>query len=201
MPLPTKSELDKALWVAAQASKVKGWAEKLLLQRRKGAAVNGLGFDFFPHRESLIKKYGTLGRRFENASSVSALWVIGQRFYHSDENTDKIKKLLLPDPDGEAFKALIDTGPNVSAGEQLKEITALAKNKGAKVKWYDHFIHHSLIIADIDKPTAWVHVESVFPHSKTEQRPSWTITKERFEKLVLDMQRIFEDIWDGAKQQ
>jgi hypothetical protein len=162
--------------------------------------VNGLGFDFFPDRQSLIQKYGKLGARFEGVSSVLALWVIGQQFYDSDENLGLIKKLLLPDPNGEAFKFMVDTGPNRGAPNDLKDATRVAKTKGTKVRWYKHFIHHSIIIADIERPSAWVHVESVFPYSKTNQRPSWTITKERFEKAVSEMHQIFDNIWDSARE-
>jgi hypothetical protein len=64
MPLPIS--WDDAVQAAEKAARWGGLQrlKKLVLQHRKGAAVNGLGFDFFPDRESLIKKYGTLGRRF-----------------------------------------------------------------------------------------------------------------------------------------
>jgi hypothetical protein len=62
--------------------------------RGRRSRMKVAGFEFFPDRESLVKTYGTLASRFANVSCVSAMWVIGQKFYHSDENTDRIKRLL-----------------------------------------------------------------------------------------------------------
>jgi hypothetical protein len=127
------------------------------------------------------------------------MWVTGQRFYHSDENTDRIKRLLLPSPESDAFKIQISTGPNREAADQVRQISKAAQAKGAKVRWYNEFFHHSLILADIEKPSGWVHVESVLPYSKTDQRPSRTLHKRTSEKTVLEMNRIFDEIWDDAK--
>ena len=58
----------------------------------------------------------------------------------------------------------------------------------------------SLILADVEKPSGWIHVESVFPFSKTNQRPSWTLHRRTSEKTVLEMKRIFDEMWDAAKE-
>jgi hypothetical protein len=52
------------------------------------------------------------------------------------------------------------------------------------------------VLADIDRANGWIHVESVLPYSKTNNRPSYTIDKRHSEEAVLEMQRIFNRIWD-----
>ncbi len=103
--------------------------------------VWGSPFEFFPDRNSLQKAHGSLADRLEKVENASAIWVIGQKFYHAEENTDRIKKLLLPNPFGESFKFLISTGPFQEATDMIHKITTLAKNKGAEVRWYDHFLY------------------------------------------------------------
>src|SRR5262245_57324990 len=75
------------------------------VRRFRGAPI-----EFFPDREALVKAHGTLSTRLENVSSAFAIWVVGQKFYQAEKNTDRIKKLLLPNPDGEAFKSHIKSG-------------------------------------------------------------------------------------------
>jgi hypothetical protein len=195
--------LDPVYWLAqyeeaSGALRLVGKAAAWLRRGRRPRMRTG-GFEFFSDRESLIRAYGILAARLASVSSASVMWVVGQKFYDSDENADRIKRLLLPNPNGEAFKRQIATGPHHTAGDELKRITRRAQQKGAKVKWYDGFVHH-IILADVEKPSGWVHVESVLPHSKTDQRPSWTLHKRASEKTVLEMKRIFDEIWDEAKE-
>lgn len=160
--------------------------------------IRGQPFVFFSDRTSLQRAHGSLSDRLKNVERASAIWVIGQKFYHDQENTHVIKKLLLPNPDNPAFKFQIDTGPNQSAGVLVRQITELAKKAGAEVRWYDHFISHSIVLADTDKRRGWVHIESVFPHSTTSQRPSYTIYRRSNRRAVLEMQRIFDEMWSQA---
>jgi hypothetical protein len=131
--------------------------------------------EFYPNRSTLAKAHGSIAERLKNIDKADAIWVLGQKFYHASEDTHKIRRLLLPDPASDAFKFHTSTGHDWSAEATIADITKLAKQCGAEVRWYDHFIFHSLILADTNKRRGWVHSESVFPHSTNERRPSYTI--------------------------
>ena len=92
----------------------------------------------------------------------------------------------------------MQTGHNWSGERTLREITDLAKKSGAEVRWYDHFIFHSMILADTKKRRGWVHSESVFPYSTTDRRPSYTFYRKAHRKAVEEMQRIFIEIWEAS---
>jgi hypothetical protein len=127
--------------------------------------------------------------------------VNGLRYYSEAINTHRVKKLLLPNPDGDALKFHAGTSSHPWQAEEIKGTTQLAKEAGADVRWYDHFIFHSIILADTDKSSGWVQVESVLPYSQASNRPSYTIYRNSSEAAVLEMQRVFNQIWRHAKQQ
>jgi hypothetical protein len=154
---------------------------------------------FFPDRGALHRTHGTLAQRLANVSSVNAIWVVGQKYYHAGEHLGVVTKLLLPDPDGEAvnYYARVSNHPEVV--KYIKDATSRAWAAGTKVRWYQPFIFSSIVLADTDKPTGWVHIEIVLPYSRPEKRPSFTITKIRSEETVSETQRVFDRIWDSAR--
>jgi hypothetical protein len=199
MPLPFLG------WLAT-AKEAHGTAQALglpklvnkLLQRREGV-VKASGFEFYPDLATLSYSTGTLANRLVGVSSVSAIWVVGQDFFYSGTEVSVVKRLLLPDPKGHAINHALKTTNVAQTVEYIKHTTAAAQRASTKVKWYDDFIYHSVILADTDKPTGWMHVESVLPYSRWDKRPSWTVHKSRSEDAVMEMARIFEEIWDNAK--
>jgi hypothetical protein len=184
----------RTIW--ATTTGVPGLARWLL--QRRGNVVKAGGFRFFPDRPTLQMAYGTLANRFVGVSDVDALLVVGVKFYRAQANLDKIKRLLLPNPDGETLKWFAETINGKDTSRVIKETTKLALKAGAKVKWYNHFNFHSMILADTDKPSGWAHIETVLPYSQPERRPSYTVHKQRSEQLVKEMQRVFDEIWDKS---
>jgi hypothetical protein len=170
-----------------------------MLQRRGGAVKAG-GVEFFPDRDTLHRAYGSIGARFSRVSSVDAIWVVGLVYFLSGERTGVVKRLLLPDPEGTALRHVMETANVAETIKNIKDVTAAARKGGTKVKWYDNFLYHSIILADLDKPSGWIHVESVFPYSKSMKRPSWTLSKRQSEEAVMEMRRIFDEIWHAAKE-
>ncbi len=55
----------------------------------------------------------------------------GLAFYAAEVNTDRIKRLLLPDPNGEGFKFHMGTTAHKAQDEAVREATRLAKRAGA----------------------------------------------------------------------
>jgi hypothetical protein len=57
-----------------------------------------------------------------------------------------------------------------------------------------------MILADVDQADGWLHIESMFPYAKADQRPSYTIYKKAHERTVQEAQRIVDEIWDHAEE-
>lgn len=154
---------------------------------------------FFPTREVLHRADGTLGASFEKVTSVSALLVLGREFYNAGHRTEVIKRLLLPNPDSESFKTYESTQSEKNLGQIVRDITARAKALHAKVRWYDTFIFHTIILADIEHPNGWAHVESVLPYSRSSHRMSYRLSRKHSESAVMELSRVYGQIWDTAK--
>lgn len=152
--------------------------------------------DFFPNRAALQTSHSNLAKRFQGITTVYAMWPVGAKFYDDDENVEVIKKLLLPDPAGDAIKYLSETVERSKTVELIKEATARAKAHGAEVRWCKNFMYHSIILADTHKPDGWMHVESVLPYSKPLRRPSYTVSNQQSAEAVAEMRRVFERIWE-----
>jgi hypothetical protein len=158
------------------------------------------GVEFFANRNLLQRAHGTLGSRFAGATKVSAILVVGHKFYISGDKIGAVKELLLPDPDGKAIKRFAETTERKDTTRAIKEVTRIARKNGAAVRWYDHFVCHSVLLVDVEKPTGWVHVEMVLPYSTHDKRPSYTLYKNGQEEAVLEMSRVFREIWDNAHE-
>jgi hypothetical protein len=107
---------------------------------------------------NLVEMFNTKG-----VSSVYAIWVVGSKFLDDGEKLDVLKELLLPNPSGRAIQYLAVTVNREQMINLIKDTTKKAIDAGVDVRWYDHFIFHSIILADPDKQTGWMHIESVFP--------------------------------------
>lgn len=154
------------------------------------------GFEFFPNRAELNRVHGTLASRLTKANEVNAIFAVGAKFYDAGERLDVIKRLILPNPDSKSFANYSD---NVSQRQQaIRRVTEKAKSRDTDVRWSKDFIFHTLVLTDTDKPTGWAHIESVLPNSTTEQRPSYTIYKIRYDAAVSEMRRLFYKIWDES---
>jgi hypothetical protein len=168
--------------------------------QRHGGVVKGGGFCFFPDRNALHRDHGSLSARLSDAISVDALWVVGSNYFLAEGNPGKkIKRLLLPDPEGAALRHVFETAKVADTLKLIKDVTAAARRMETKVKWYDNFAYHSITLVDTDKPSGWIHVESVLPYSNSMKRPSWTLYKQQSAETVAEMKRIFDDMWEDAK--
>jgi hypothetical protein len=56
-------------------------------------------------------------------------------------------------------------------------------------------------LVDTDKPTGWVHIEPALPYSIMRLRSIYTIYKRHSEEAVMEMQRIFNELWEEADKQ
>jgi len=158
------------------------------------------GVKFFTNRNVLQRTHGTLGSRFAGATKVSAMLVVGHKFYISGDKIEAVKELLLPDPDGKAIKHFAATTERKDTTRVIKEVTRIARKHGTAVRWYDHFVCHSMLLVDVERPTGWIHIEMVLPYSTHDKRPSYTLYKNGQEEAILEMSRVFREIWDNAHE-
>ena|ERR1700730_4163225 len=156
------------------------------------------GFHYFPNRKALNNAFGLLGDRFKHTQKVDALFVLGIDFYHSQQNNHAVQRLILPDPESASFAFYIGTVSQSLTGELIREVTALAKKNHARVRWSHEFLSHAMVLADTDRETGWVHIESVLPYLNRERRPSYTIEKKYWEESVLVAQQVFDQLWDAS---
>jgi hypothetical protein len=94
---------------------------------KEGDKAKSREAEFFPDRPTLIVAHGKLADRFATVSEVDALWVVGLQFYHARENLGIVKRLLLPDPNGEAIKYHLETYHPRRANQFLKDIEQTAQ--------------------------------------------------------------------------
>lgn len=181
------------------------WRSKLIEQKDPSMLVStpaaAAGFQYFPNRESLTRVHGELASRLKPVANADAIFVVGADFYHAGQSTHVIRRLILPNPEDDAFGYYLKSVGQEATKDLVKEITNLAKSKGAKVRWCKHFICHTMVLADVDKSSGWVHIESVFPHSLPKQRPGYTISKLQSADAVAQAKRIFDDLWDNSAEQ
>src|SRR4051794_25442295 len=71
-----------------------GW----LLRKCGRPWVKSYGFQYFPDRAALDREHSSLGKRLSGATSLSAIWVVGQKFFDAGENVHVMKRLILPNP-------------------------------------------------------------------------------------------------------
>ncbi len=195
-------------WLIAADDANKLWgltrplAHRLRNRRRARVIYAGGGFEFYATRQALNIEHPSLGKRLANANvqSVDAAWPIGQNFYHQKEELHRVKRLLLPRPEAAEYYA--KTVGQSGVGAAIREVTKLAlKRPETKVAWCKVFLGASVTLVDTDKPTGWVHVEPTLPYSIMRLRSSYTIYKRHSEEAVMEMQRIFNELWEGADKQ
>jgi hypothetical protein len=156
---------------------------------------------FFPNRRVLQDfSGGSLGARLETVKSACAIMANGNAFYTNDRNLERIKKLILPNPYASSFKYHMDRTSDEEQSVKVIQSTRIAQKKGVEVRWSEHFLFHSIVLADTDLDSGWVQVDSVLPYSETLSRPSYTIFKKDLNKTVKEAQYIFDALWNDAKK-
>ena len=147
-------------WIGIQ--KLASW----VLSRRGAVLVSG--FKFFPQRTELTRSHGTLGDRLAEVYYADAIWVIGAKFYNDRINTHLVKRLILPDPGSNSFNFYANSVDQGSADEDIKNTTKRARKAGAKVRWCKEVLGQSIVLADTNRESGWVHVEAVLPYTGSE---------------------------------
>jgi len=189
------SFLEETSWLLPWLVILAGFLVIWLGTRRSRPKHRPLKVPYFPDRKALQEfSGGSLGARLAQVETASAIMVNGLTVYGAEVNTGQIKRLLLPNPNGEAFKFHLSTQVHSKQDDALKQATEIAQKLGTKVRWYDHYICHSIILADTDKPTGWVQVESIIPYSKASHRPSYTLDRKTSDQAVREIQRIFDEM-------
>lgn len=103
---------------------------------------------FFTNREELNEATGSLNKRLDGIYGADMLLVIGDGFFSGDKNLDKVKRLILPNPDKRDFEAYVKTRPGRANQDRIKDIARQALKAGIDVKYSQDFYFRTMILAD-----------------------------------------------------
>jgi hypothetical protein len=167
------------------------------LLARMGRAMIGFGASFFASRAAL-EQHRSFDDLIGSTEAVDAIYVIGRSFIRNDSKRfRRIRRLMLPDPRSESFKFYEQSTGEPNLVDSVMRATAVCRDDiKIEVRWCEELIQQSVLIGDSDKRSGWVHVELAMPYSKANARPSFTVTKSRFEGVVNSYQEAFNRLWE-----
>lgn len=155
--------------------------------------------EFFRDRAELDKEY-PFEKRINSVSEIYAFYTTGERFFQRRKDYNKLKQLILPNPDAnslEVFEASIPKRKDIIS--QNRKNTELAFDNDIQVKWYPEFTGFSFWFGDPHSGNGWVHIELVMPCAYPEERPSITIHKSKDEILFNRLWKAYEEMWEKSK--
>lgn len=110
-----------------------------------------------------------------------------------------IKRLILPNPESELAKFYFDSVEQDHARLNIRSTTAKAVKNNIEVRWCDHFPFHSITIVDPAEPSGWAYVENALPYYATEERPGYTISRQRQREAMTNLIEMFEKTWKNSR--
>jgi hypothetical protein len=167
------------------------------LLARHSRAMIGFGATFFSSRAAL-EQHRSFDDLIGSTEAVDAIYVTGRSFIRNDSaRFRRIRRLILPDPRSDSFRFYERSTGEPNLADSVMRATAVCRDDiRIEVRWCQELIQQSILIGDSDKRTGWVHVELAMPYSKANSRPSFTVTKRRFESVVNSYQEAFNRLWD-----
>jgi len=170
----------------------------------RGLALSAMksfsGVEFFPSRTSLQQRR-SLDDLLGTATKIDAVVVIGRTLHETElDNIRHVRRVIFPDPDSASlmhYAGTVDERGHIQ--RNVCEASRSLLQKKIEVRWYPHMIGNSLLIGDGDKRTGWVHVETIFPFSIPNRRPSWRALRTRHEDLVKSMTEMFKKMWAESR--
>ncbi|MQA64426.1 MAG: hypothetical protein GEU76_00755 [Alphaproteobacteria bacterium] len=173
------------------------WLWWLLMALRRGIT----GVEFYPDRHGL-DRIRPLTDELRRVTEAHVFWVAGRKQFQSGEQLEKIKRLILPNPDSASLKCFESSLPDgMSIRDQIREVTQMAIEKGIQVKWYSEFIGYSWWIADPSGKNAFAHLEIAMPFSRRDRRPSIRISRSRHPEAFSELWNSYEKIWEKSESQ
>lgn len=142
----------------------------------------------------------SLSEQLAKASHVHAFWTTGANAFDERKELHRIERLILPNPDGnylERYRTSYQSATDL--GNSIREVTKEAIKKGIPIRWYDDFIGYSLMIGDPGMDHGWAQIEMAFPCMPKGDHPSVTIAKAAYPKIIANLARMFDRLWDNSK--
>jgi hypothetical protein len=172
---------------------LKRLAEAILARRRK---VKAFGMQFFQDRATLEKERSWT-ELVDGVEEIDAMLVVGDMALRERHRLDKIKRLLLPNPDGAsvAFYAKATNQDNIP--DLIRQATRDAQTQRVKIRWCPEFLGYSLLLLDKNSlSNARVHIEYALPGLKLAYRPSVVMWRRRFPQTFAAFRSAFDDLWE-----
>ncbi|MGY8678574.1 hypothetical protein Q2941_12300 [Bradyrhizobium sp. UFLA05-153] len=163
---------------------------------RHGRAMIGFGANFFASRTAL-EQHRSFDDLIGSTEAVDAIYITGRSFIRNDSKRfRRIRRLILPDPRSDSFRFYEQSTGEPNLVDSVLRATAVCRDDiKIEVRWCEVLVQQSVLIGDSDKSTGWVHAELAVPFSKANSRPSFTVTKRRFENVVNSYQETFNQLW------
>jgi hypothetical protein len=136
------------------------------------------------------------------ANRVDAIVVIGRTLHeHKLDSISKFNRAIFPNPECQSILHYAKTVHEFGhIRRNIAEATNTLSSQRVKVRWYPHAIHHAILLADTERSSGWVQVESVLPFSIPNLRPGWRAYRSHQEQLVISISHIFEKMWEESAE-
>lgn len=163
------------------------------LQSRTGV-VMAPGYRFYPTRGHL-DRFNSYDAFLADCTDAYGVFVTGRKLWTQNvDQAQKYRKIILPDPRSGSFSHYADTvgefpEMRVTVCRSTRNIT---QQYGATVLWYPQMIHNSIVFRDPGRVQGSAHMETVLPFSRSNMRPSVTVSKRHSEEFVSELWALFE---------
>lgn len=149
------------------------------------------------HSTSILLKSG---------NEIDALWLTGEGVFTGDKDLLEnrcIKRLILPNPESTLLQNIHSSlGMTKNLFDYKKDINNVSKialNYGAEVRWYSEFTGVSLTIVKRKGKSKYIHLQPCIPHEDSSKRIT-IIFKGFFHKSkIRHYTEWFEKIWENSE--
>ncbi len=169
------------------------WAARKLLQLWWVRMLRGIRI--YSNRTALNKKQSLLDI-VKSVETVEACFVTGATIFASEEMRAKVRRLLLPDPESDAFTQYCAMFQDNSSAKNILNTKDKALRANTPVKWTKSPLFNSFLIGDRDKHNAFVQIEFALPGLEQDKRPIMTIKKSTHPEEFRAFVNAFDKIWD-----
>lgn len=182
------------------------------------AELEKSGFEFYPDRDALNQRRGSIRQEFQSTEEVWVAWSSGAVVENEGGILDdpKLRKLLLIDPDSEYLD--YHAGPFGVAKDRIQQQINWALDQAhksndkqprkasqspIKIKTYSGPMTDTLVIGNPHwaettgkEADTWIRLETSVPYKFQAKRPSFLITKEREPGLYMALYQHYLDMWN-----
>ena len=151
---------------------------------------------FYPDRDTLEAE-SPLGKKLKDSNSIDAIWGTGiKSLVDKPFIGQKIKRLLLPDPNAESTKRYqSEVSPPRDICGEICTATRLARDKKITVRWLNEFPWYRLMIGNRGGPKSWMQIEMLSPGTHAGEDMSLQFQESKHKETIDRMAATFDVLW------